>query len=208
MVEHDKAQFAQMMIGTMQIYGKQPSEMVIQLYWSVLERFTIEQVEHGLKAHLNDPEQGKFQPKPADIIRHIEGTKADRKTLAEVAWRKVLDNVDRYSSVVFDDSAIHYAVQIAFGDWLTVCDFDKDQFDCQQMYRSFITAYSNYNGQPIKPRMVGILEQEQAKGESRFSVTYVGDKQKALQVEQGGRIGNNERIGAVVLEALKHDNFN
>lgn len=203
MVEQDKTRFAEMLIATMQIYGKQPSKMVIQLYWNVLDRFTIAQVEHGLKAHLNDPDQGKFQPKPADIIRHIEGTKADRKTLAEVAWRKVLENVNRYDSVVFDDPAIHYALQIAFGDWLTVCDFDKDQFDCQQMYRSFITAYSNYNGQPHKPRMTGIFEQEQAKGESKFSITYVGDKQKALEVEAGGRIGNMNNLSAVKIKAIE-----
>ena len=91
MQQSDYNRFAHMMLATMEIYSKQPSKMAIQMYWNVLDRFTIEQVEHGLKAHLNDPEQGKFQPKPADIIRHIEGSKGDRDAAASFAWQRAID---------------------------------------------------------------------------------------------------------------------
>jgi len=203
MVEQDKQQFAEMIIATMELYNKHPSKMAIKMYWSVLERFSIEQVEHGLKAHLNDTDQGKFQPKPADIIRHIEGTKADRKTAAEAAWRKVLENVHRYNSVVFDDPAIHYGIQIGFGDWLGVCNFVPEQFEYQQMYRSFINAYTNYNGQPYPPRMAGIYELEEAKGETHYEIHYIGDKQKALAVEQGGRVGGMSAVNIEIPKVLK-----
>ena len=205
MVEQDKQQFAEMIIATMELYNKHPSKMAIKMYWNVLERFSIEQVEHGLKAHLNDTEQGKFQPKPADIIRHIEGTKADRKTAAEAAWHTVLSNVNRYDSTVFDDPAIHYAIMIGFGSWLNVCDFDKDDFSMQQMYRSFINAYSSYNGQPYIPRMVGIYEQESAQGPTQYVIRYHGDEDKALAVESGGRTGSIGMISAVKVEAIEHD---
>lgn len=186
--------------------GKQATPSQINWAFEVLRDKSIEQVKKALIMHARDPQSGQYQPKPADIIRHIEGSSVDRKTAAEAVWRKVLDNVNRYDSAVFDDPAIHYAIMIGFGSWLTVCDFDKDDFAMQQMYRSFISAYASYNGQPYIPRMIGIYELESAKGETRYEIHYIGDKQKALMVERGGRVGGMEAVNSEIPKAIEDGN--
>jgi len=186
--------------------GKPASSRQIEWAFECLTDKQLDDVKRALIKHARDPDAGQYQPKPADIIRHIEGGKADRKVMAEAAWHTVISNVNRYNSAVFDDPAIHYAIMIGFGSWLNVCDFDKDKFDCQQMYRSFINAYVSYNGQPHPPRMIGIYELESAKGPTKYEIEYHGDKQKALAVEQGGRTGGMNKIcSAEPYVVLNHD---
>jgi hypothetical protein len=50
-------------------------------------------------------------PKPADIVRNLQGTASDRSL---IAWGKLLEAMRRvgaYRSVAFDDGAIHAAVE-------------------------------------------------------------------------------------------------
>lgn len=202
---HDKKRFAEILFSTMEIYDKQPSKRSVGMYWNILSGFPIEQVEAAFTAHLTDPKDGKFQPKPADIVRHIVGTKEDRKTQAEAAWHRVTSNLDRYNSAVFDDPAIHYALMIGFGSWETVCDFDQDKFACQQSYRSFISAYMSYSGQPYMPRLAGIYEIAAALGPTQYEVHYHGDKDRALAVESGGRSGSMAEISKEVIKAIEVD---
>ena len=182
--------------------GKPASPRQIEWAFECLTDKPLDEIKRALIKHARDPNAGQFQPKAADIIRHIEGSKEDRKAAAEAAWRKVLENVNRYDSVVFDDPAIHYGIQIGFGDWLSVCNFDSEQFEYQQMYRSFINAYANYSGQPYIPRLVGIYELEAAKGETHYKIHYIGDKQKALAVEQGGRTGGMSAVNIEIPKAI------
>ena len=153
MLKNEKERFAQIILATFELYGKQPSEMAVTMFWNVLDRFTIDQVEHGFKSHLNDPEQGKFQPKPADIIRHIEGNKSDRMAAAGYAYAKAKDAINSYESVVFDDPAIHYAIRNAFGGWVEFCQAEHHDFD----RKKFIDEYVGYrDGLPYPNVLDGI----------------------------------------------------
>lgn len=43
-----------------------------EIWWRALCKYPLEQVIAGFEAHITDPEEGKFPPKPAHIIGHIE----------------------------------------------------------------------------------------------------------------------------------------
>jgi hypothetical protein len=71
----DMVSFVNLMNGIGDIYNKKDlfSDDVIQIYFSSLGSFTIDQVSSALSAHLSDSKHGTFIPKPADIIRQIKG---------------------------------------------------------------------------------------------------------------------------------------
>ncbi|RME80441.1 MAG: hypothetical protein D6775_16150 [Caldilineae bacterium] len=200
MNESDKPKFAAILNATFSMNPRwtMPDEMGIEMWWRCLKRFSIEQVANGFEAHLTDPERGSFQPTPADVIRHIEGGNKDtREARAELAWRRVLDavgSVGTYQTVVFDDPAIHYAIQIAFGSWEAVGLMTEDEQPFRR--RDFVKAYMAYKpGLPYPPRLAGRFEREQAVADARFRVVAIGDPGKCKVVEAGGTSGGLASLG-------------
>ncbi len=130
MLQLDKRQFAEMINATFEMYGKQPSKLAVQLFWNVLERFDLEEVKYGFKAHLNDTTAGQFWPKPADIIRHIEGDRQSRTDMGEDAFHRAFDAIGisggMYATVVFDDPATMYAMHIT-GGWMNFCQMSEKE---------------------------------------------------------------------------------
>ena len=49
------------------------SEGVLMIYFSALNRFSIEQVRHAANKHIQDDKHGSFFPKVANIVEHLEG---------------------------------------------------------------------------------------------------------------------------------------
>ena len=120
MKSEDFESFGQAIMALTELYGKSLSQGAIALWWKALERFDFEQVSYAMQAHTQNAEAGQFMPKPADLIRALEGTATDR---AAVAWGKTLDAAQRvgaYSDVAFDDPAIHAAIS-DLGGWSKFC---------------------------------------------------------------------------------------
>ena len=56
-------------------YGKEkPSGAVVGLWFNLLSDYTFEQVSWAISQHLKNPNTGQFMPKPADVIKQLEGT--------------------------------------------------------------------------------------------------------------------------------------
>ena len=72
--EH-KREFAEIVTAMSEVYGKTISKSGLMLWWQVLEDYTIDQVRQAFAAHARDTERGTWMPRPADIIRHIDGEK-------------------------------------------------------------------------------------------------------------------------------------
>ena len=73
MVEQDKDEFREVIKVVCELYGKTVSQTMLRLYFGTLQQFTIEQVKQAIGEHISDKKGGSFFPKPADIIRKIEG---------------------------------------------------------------------------------------------------------------------------------------
>lgn len=182
-----------------ELYGRTISEGAMSLWWAALERFDIEQVERAFRAVVEDPDGGQFMPKPADLIKRIVGTQADRSL---VAWGKVLDAMQRvgaYQSVVFDDGAIHAAIN-DMGGWPAICRSETDELPfTQKRFTDLHRAYSLRPDHPYPARLPGEYEATNAlRGHGTAPPSLIGDSQRAQRVEQLGTSSAKTAISQAV----------
>ncbi|MFM1333051.1 hypothetical protein [Yersinia enterocolitica] len=98
----DKREFAEIMKATLAIYGKDASKAVLDLYWNALLPYDIDTVRQAFSNWLTDPDQGRFAPKPADIIRNIQHIAGKPDWLsANEAWALALPAQDEANTVIW-----------------------------------------------------------------------------------------------------------
>ena len=147
MLETDKHAFAALMQSTCKLYNKPRMEVeVMRMYWAALEHLDLDEVRHGLNLHVRNPDTGMFLPKPADIIRHIDGSSDSQ---AKVAWSQV-DKAIRYhgawASVVFVEEPRIHAVIAEMGGWIKLCatserDYPFKQNEFEKRYRHYLQTW-------------------------------------------------------------------
>ncbi len=195
MQRDDFERFGLALSACAELYGKTISEGAMSLWWQSLERFEIEQVERAFRQCVEDSTAGQFMPKPADLIRRLEGTAADRSL---IAWGKVLQamtQVGGYQSVVFDDPAIHAAI-VDMGGWPKVARSKTDDLPfTQKRFTDLHRAYSARPELPYPARLAGDHEvSNSAHGHPVAAPLLIGDPTRALRVQAGGVAGGKVAI--------------
>lgn len=131
MQELDKREFAEVWGAVWAMYGKSVSPQLLSIAFEALRTYSIEDVLIGLTRHMQSPDTGQFFPKPADVIKHIDGNSGSR---AMVAWNNV-DNAVRevgaWTSVMFDDALIHRMIS-DMGGWVELCKVDDREYPFKQ----------------------------------------------------------------------------
>jgi hypothetical protein len=179
----DKTKFIEVLSGVHDFYGKDLSKFALAVWLQACETFDVQQVSKALSAHLMDPERGQFMPKPADIVRQIQGTNTDRSL---IAWGKVMEACQRvgaYQSVAFDDGLIHAAIE-DMGGWMKLCRSSTDELGYIQ--KRFCDTYKAYAGRP-EVAFPGLLLGEHdaanaAKGYRSNPPVLIGNPEKAKRV--------------------------
>ena len=194
----DKREFATIMEATMAVYGREVTKPVMQLYWSALVEYDMAAVRRAFGAWIKNPDSGQFAPKPADIIRMIDGATGDR---AMVTWSKVdkaIRMVGHYQSVAFDDPVIHKVID-DMGGWRKLASLPSNK-DLEFAGQEFIKRYRAYvlaGGVTEYPAYL-IGESEAVNGKNGIRgydpVQLIGDKEKAAQVARLGSQGPTLRI--------------
>lgn len=192
----DKANFAQLITDVMAFYRQDVSSFALSVWWEACQSFDFEQVSKALTAHAMDPERGQFAPKPADLVRKLQGTHTDR---ALIAWGKTLDAIQRvgvYSSVVFDDGVIHAVIE-DLGGWPKVCRTQHDEL--QFVQKRFCDSYRAYAGRPegvaYPAKLMGAADAENARlGHKVQPPALIGDARAAKQVLACGMTGPKTQI--------------
>lgn len=139
----EREKFLDVLAGVHDFYNKDLSKFAVAVWMQACENFDVEQVTKALSAHLMDAERGQFMPKPADVVRQLQGTNTDRSL---IAWGKTLDALQRvgaYTSVCFDDGIIHAAIE-DLGGWVKLCRSNTDELGYLQ--KRFCDAYKAYAG--------------------------------------------------------------
>lgn len=187
MRDSDHEQFSELLADVVGFYGQTVSRFAMGVWWQACQGFDLEQVRAALTAHAMDPERGHFAPKPADLVRQLQGTQTDR---ALVAWGKVLQAMQRvgaYSSVAFDDPAIHAVVE-DLGGWPKLCREPMDALPHVQ--RRFCEAHRVYSRRPdlsFPAKLVGQHEAEnRLQGRSVAPAVLVGNPDRARLVMRRG----------------------
>lgn len=182
-------QFRELLTNVMAYYRQDVSQFVLDLWWNACKGFDFEQVAKAMQAHATDPERGQFAPKVADIARVLQGTTTER---ASLAWGRVHDAMGRvgaYTDVIFDDPAIHAAIE-DLGGWPKVCRTDLKELSYLQ--NRFQTAYKAYaeRGQFDYPKRLGGDRSPDHEYE-RHGIplprpAVIGDVERARLVYRGG----------------------
>lgn len=181
--------FQLMLERTADMYGKgKPEPSLLRTYFEALKRFSLDDIRQGLSRHIGDPDQGQFMPKPADIIRNIDG---NTQTQAELAWTKVdqaIRRVGPWQTVVFDDPIIH-AVIADMGGWVHLCNVKTEEYPFR--HNEFSKRYRGYSGRDVVQaarKLIGITESENQQRNMAHTQApvLIGDISKAkLLLETG-----------------------
>jgi hypothetical protein len=205
MKPEQKAEFGQLLRDVMAFYRQDVSPFALTVWWQACQRFDLEQVSKALTAHAMDPERGQFAPKPADLVRQLEGTATDR---AMMAWGKVLEAIQRvgaYTDVVFDDPAIHAVIE-DLGGWPKICRGEtKDLGYLQHRFCEAHRAYTARGQFDYPRRLIGDRSPDEAyarRGLPLPKPALVGDTERARLVFAGGQVGGKTRIAFSVLDAV------
>jgi hypothetical protein len=178
-----------------ELYGRTVSEGAMSLWWQVLERFDIDAVERAFREAVESPDAGQFMPKPADLVRRLEGTTADRSL---VAWGKVLDAMQRvgaYTTVVFDDGAIHAAIS-DMGGWPAICRGNVDELQfTQKRFTDLHRVYSLRPDLAYPAQLVGEHDMRNSlAGHGTAAPALIGDAERAKAVAATGSEGSKTAI--------------
>lgn len=179
--------FLEVLAGVHDFYGRELSDFAGQVWIEAMQAFDLEQVTKALSGHLMDADRGQWMPKPADIVRQLQGTNTDR---ALIAWGKTLQAIQQvgaYASVCFDDGVIHAVIE-DMGGWPKLCRGKVD--DLPHVQRRFCETYRAYAargadiGYPAK--LLGEYDQTNAtRGLAAQAPTLVGNPAKAAQIGSG-----------------------
>lgn len=200
----EREEFVKVLILAAELYSKEISNTLVKLYWHALQLYPLQDVARAFKMHFQDPDNGQFMPKPADIVRVIKG---NSQTQSMVAWSKVeqaIRLVGPYPSVVFDDPIIHIVLH-EMGGWVKLCQTSQKEFpfvnrEFQTRYISF--RYKTPSNYPAK--LTGLTEhQNTMQGYQSEDPFLLGDMTKAKAVlEKGVSQASCTRVGQLLQQAL------
>ena len=182
----DAARKLKILAGVYSFYRADLSEFHSKAWLRFLEAYPADQISKAFDLHLSDPSAGQYLPKPADIVKHLQGTQSDR---AALAWSKVVQGIERvggYQSVVFDEPAIHCAVE-DLGGWPAVCGVTYDELP--HLERRFCAAYRAHEKakSPHPPRLAGIADRGNVIAQKRIAPpVLIGNPDAARAVMSGG----------------------
>jgi hypothetical protein len=183
----DMPNFLNLLTGLGALYGKPINEPLVEIYWRALQRFEFPAVKEALQAHVDNPDSGQFMPKPADVVRYLEG---GSRTQALQAWSRVvkaIGSIGCYRSLVFDDSVIH-AVVSDMGGWVQLCKVTEDElpFKANEFEKRY-TGYVLHPPETYPKQLTGVIEQQNSsQGHEVEPPVLIGDQHKALLVYRSG----------------------
>lgn len=183
MMNSDMPKFATLMISIGELYSQPVTEILIELYWKLLEHYEFVEIKNALEGHMRDADMGQYMPRPAHVIRAIEGS---HQTRSLKAWTKVIKSMQQvgsYANVAFDDAIIH-AVISDMGGWITVCATSSKELpflakDFQERYVDYLykkpVVYPNY--------LRGLFATDNPKQVfEKDKVIFIGDKKIAKSI--------------------------
>lgn len=190
MRSEDKEALGLMLAKVMSVYGKPITSGFVDVFFDALTAYDLDSVRRGLNAHVQNPDSGQFPPKPADIVRLIDGTSQDQGMIAWSMVDKAVRRVGPYQSVVFADPIIHRVID-DMGGWIKLCNApSEDEYKFQgiefaRRYRAFVVA----GGAGEYPKyLIGLSEADNSSRGLQVEPKpmLIGDQIKCLEVYQGG----------------------
>ena len=152
----DKEKFKGFMMTIGELFDKNLSKELLDIYWQILEPFNDEQCEKAFKKVLATV---KFFPKPTDFLECLQEGAPHM-----LAWErafKALKETGPYMTAQFTDKAINLTIEL-MGGWPEFCTMENDQIKWKQI--EFEKIYKGVCDKGKFPdHLPGIFEQENLK---------------------------------------------
>jgi len=171
MDDSDKREFQEIVLATAELYSTvkkiEVTPIMLKLFFSSLKDFDIKQVSYGFEQHLSDPVDGKFFPKPANIIKHLQTGDISTEDKAMLAWSQVIREIRRtgsYGTLKLDDKQALAAVK-ALGSWSQLCNSTEQEMTWKK--KEFLSVYETYEKTPVEllpsslPGRVALVEHKE-----------------------------------------------
>jgi len=180
----DRKGFFALLANVHAFYGKELSEFAGSVWWEAMAPFDFAAARAAFNRHAVNPDAGQFMPKPADVVRMLQGGTADQ---AATAWSKV-DRAQRcvgpWQDVVFDDALIHRCV-MELGGWAWLGQQTEKEWPF--IARRFETLYRGYRMRDelpdYPPVLAGLANQHNAhEGRAQAPPLLIGDATRAAKV--------------------------
>ena len=177
MQEQDKAAFRDMMMAAGEVYGREITKPLLQMYFAALYQYGIDQAHVAMMAHMQNPDSGQFFPKPADLIRQISGTSKQQESAIEdkasIAWACIERDIRRigsYGTLKLDDKQALAAVK-AIGGWQSLCQTETSKMEWKR--KEFIRMYETFERTPLDAlpaSLPGRIEMSEKKAQGPISL--------------------------------------
>ncbi|SDV49085.1 DUF6475 domain-containing protein [Chitinasiproducens palmae] len=169
--------FTALMAEIHAFYRQDFSEFAAGVWISAMRPFDFAAVRDALNRHCVNPDNGQFMPKPADVVRMLEGSTQDS---ALTAWAKIdrsVRLVGTYRSVVFDDALIHHVVA-EMGGWSQLGVRTEDEWPFVR--NEFVNRYRGYRMRGEVPAYLAVL----------VGVTDAANRREGLPIEPPVLVGD------------------
>ena len=150
--ELERERFSNALMATFEIYDKQFSPMVLKVWFAVLKQYSVDDVCRALTEHIKNPDTGQFLPKPADVVRQLDGTKKELNLelefQAQAAWLSIpraIAGVGAYRVPQFHDPVTTACVSVM--RWKTLCSMTEKEVVWKM--KEFVELYQNLKGKPL-----------------------------------------------------------
>lgn len=188
MIEADRPSFFAMLADVYAFYRRDFSQFAGSVWWAAMRPYDLAAVTDALGRHCVNPDTGQFLPKPADVVRMLQGGTQD---CALVAWAKVdraVRHVGAWQSVVFDDALIHRVLH-DLGGWMLLAMKQDDEWPF--VAKEFQNRYRGYKGRNERPQypsvMIGAVEAHNSRMDASLTApVLIGEESAAWAVRLGG----------------------
>ena len=154
MIDSDNANFEALLRGIADVFSTTKTIVVnrpmLQVYFMSLTQYSYDQVEWAIGEHLKDPVDGKFFPKPANIIKHLQQTEASTEDKATLAWNQIIREMRKHGAYdpleLADKQAL--AAIAAVKSWKDLCAMPEK--DLTWAKKEFMANYITYENTPLE----------------------------------------------------------
>ena len=155
MNDNQRAEFSVLLTSALEVFNQKTTPGVINVWWNALVKYDFNIVEQAFGAHIVDPDVGQFAPKPANIIRNIDGSRETRAMLAWAKVQKTIGSVGGGSTVCFDDRFIHATIA-DMGGWSKLCTVEEDElvFKAREFEKRY-NSHSKHDVDEFPRKLIG-----------------------------------------------------
>lgn len=183
----DRGEFTKLLATSMDIYGRQITASFVDIFFAALAPYDLAIVREALSRHIQDPDGGRFAPKPADLIRQIVNAKgSDGRPGRDEAWAIAQHAADEAKTVMVTEEILG-ALEVA-----------QPLLDARDKVAARLAFVETYDRLVAEKRAAGLP--------MAWQLSYGTDKhQRAAGIEKAAAMGLIEGPRAAALLAHERE---